>query len=472
MTYQSTGYLDGNTGYVVANPVANQWNTKSTWNTMNKWAGNFVNPMIYYTDVVDLGSSRYFNLRAEATTNGTVEYQVLTSNTSSFSTVFDREPLAVSAENVSTSTSVVKYGTQSLSFNGSNSYFTITNTSSFDFGTGAFTIEAWINPTQLGSSPTKESHIYYKGTGTTCLSLYLNHNSVSFRMPSGLSYVGSNVAPYAITTGTWQHIALCRTSDGTTRLFKDGYVIGLTTSSQNVSQASYPPIIGRDDNGIANTTSSYFKGYIDDLRISNTARYSTGALESQPFTPGHYINDTSTIFICSGELGVADSPNVLETVTETTIKNGDTNVPAFYGRYVSVGIQVTSADRPEIQNTTIIPTSRRFDILLPDVDLTTLTDTTASNHTKIVNLGRDVSHIQAVFLQKSSGLDDVGISPIVADKSVPSVGFIKATEGSQDYVYGGVGATVDPATMTSPVVDIHVHVLPEQYMENGVLKTR
>lgn len=474
MTYQSTGYIDGNTGYVVANPVAQAWNSTSTWAAMGKWAGNFVNPMIYYTTPIDLGSTRYFNLRAEAVTNGTVEYKVLTSTTSTFNTTYDRDPLLVTnGGTVTTSTSIYKYGTTSIQFAGTTatSFFTTTNSTLYDFGTGPFTIEAWVNR----QSPTNgfTDFVFFKGTTTSSLSFGTYLDNLKIQLPSGLSYTGATGVGYDITTSTWIHIAASRAVDGTIRAFRNGRCIIIFTNTQNVSMASYEPIFGK---GYDNPNSRWgaFKGNMDDIRISNICRYPDGASEEIVFTPPTQLsNDTATVFLCTGERGIVDTPNIVSEVQETTIKNGDTNVNAFYGRYVTVGVQVESVDRPEIQTTTIIPTSRRFDILLPDVDMTTLANSTTTSTTKVVDLGRDVSHIQAVFLQKTSGLDDVGILPVVVDKSVPEIAFIKATEGSQDYVYGGTADTsIDPSTMTSPVVDVHVHVLPEQYMENNVLSTR
>ena len=472
MAYTSTGYIDARTGGIVANPIPQQWGTHATWSSMTKWAGNFENPMIYYTEPIDLGSVKYFNLKVEAEANGEIQYNVLTCNTASFSTIYDREPKPVTVNNgIVVSTSQYKTGTTSVAFDGVDDFYTTPSNSDFDFGTGPFTIEAWVKTTSQGLVPTREQYIYYKGTGTNALALWINGNYPTARFASGGLLIGSGGT--AMNTSTWYHIAVSRDSGGVVRIFQDGYCLNTATVTTNLTN-TYDVTFGRDDNGTSNSTSSYFSGYVDDLRVSNICRY-TGNILTQAFTPPTttLVNDTATVFLCTGEQGIADTPNIQETVTETLISNGDSNINAFHSRYVSVGIKVTSADRPEIKTSTVIPTSKRFDILLTDVDVTTLANSTTTSTSKVLDLGRETSAILAVFPQKSSGLDDVGIVPVVANKTEPAISFVKATEGAQDYVYGGTaGAAVDPASMTSPVVDVVVHVLPEQFMSDGVLQVR
>ena len=138
-----------------------------------------------------------------------------------------------------------------------------------------------------------------------------------------------------------------------------------------------------------------------------------------------------------------------------------------------VGITVDSAERPTIYSSKITPNTRRLDILLTDVNSNLLSASTTTSTSKVLDLGREVSGVLAMNVMKTSGLEDVGIVPVVANKTEPAIAWVKATEGSQDYVYGGTaGAAIDPATLSNPTVDVVVHALPEQFMENGILQTR
>ena len=70
---------------------------------------------------------------------------------------------------------------------------------------------------------------------------------------------------------TWTHVAVCR-SGTTTRVFINGVESGSTTTSPNFNSAGGIQI------GMISTP-YYMNGYIDDLRISKYARYTTN------FTP-------------------------------------------------------------------------------------------------------------------------------------------------------------------------------------------
>jgi hypothetical protein len=193
------------------------------------------------------------------------------------------------------------------------------------------------------------------------------------------------------------------------------------------------------------------------------------------FTPptATLVNDTSTVFLCTAEVGVADTPNILEEVTITVVNDGDSGIPAFTKRYAMVGVQVDSIERGTIYSTQLKPNQNRLSLLLNNVDVSTLENSATTSTSKVLDLGRETSAILAVFPQKSNGLVDIGLLPVVANKTEPAVAFIKSTEGAQDYVYGGLAeSVVDPSTLTDPTIDVVVHVLPEQYMTDGVLTTR
>jgi hypothetical protein len=166
------------------------------------------------------------------------------------------------------STSVVKYGTGSLSFNGSASYLVDSSNSSYNFGTGDFTVEGWIYIAGYsGYGPLIETRAG-ADISNWVLGIYSGYK-LDFICADGRLTSASTVS-----TGAWVYIAVTRAS-GTVRLFINGVLDANTasfTSAINANRAN--PLIG------AVIDPYYFNGYIDDLRITNGyARYTSN------FTP-------------------------------------------------------------------------------------------------------------------------------------------------------------------------------------------
>jgi hypothetical protein len=177
--------------------------------------------------------------------------------------------------NAQVSTSVTKFGTGSMSFDGTGDYLTAPASRQLAFGTGNFTIECWINPTGTQS---QYAGIYTARNGTTPVIL----SFAGAFSPSGATIDGwlSGGTPAAsstatITSGTWTHLAFVR-NNGVCTVYVNG-VAGSTTTTNNVNIDSSLPNIGRDS---FNAALRSFNGYIDDLRVTKgIARYTAN------FTP-------------------------------------------------------------------------------------------------------------------------------------------------------------------------------------------
>ena len=172
--------------------------------------------------------------------------------------------------NAQISTSVVKYGTGSLSFDGTGDYLVSAPSNDNILGGGDFTIEFWLYPsnTSGGYRGLVSSENYAATTGGW--SLYQNSTSLEFWLSPGSS-VAMN-ATSAITASVWQHIALCRAS-GTLRLFVNG--TSVSSISNSTSLTGQQIWIGNNNSG-----SYFYNGYMDDLRITKGyARYTAN------FTP-------------------------------------------------------------------------------------------------------------------------------------------------------------------------------------------
>jgi hypothetical protein len=169
--------------------------------------------------------------------------------------------------NAQISTSVKKFGTGSMAFDGTGDYL---RTNGLAVGAGDFTVECWIYPSSLsgsnqgvfsvGTTDVAEAFaIYTTATGT--INLYASNNE------------RINSSAGVIATGNWYHVALTR-SGTTIKLFLNGTQVGSSyTSSQNFSSTTIN--VGWGYGGFVQ-----FNGYIDDLRITKGyARYTSN------FTP-------------------------------------------------------------------------------------------------------------------------------------------------------------------------------------------
>lgn len=179
---------------------------------------------------------------------------------------------------VQNSTAQYKHGTSAGFFDGAaQSFASIASNTAFGFGTGDFTIEAWIYiPSGISGSYAALCDTRSAASGAGAVLFKLN----SARQ---LGYYGAGEvnSSAAVPLSTWTHVALCRAS-GVSRLFMDGQIVATTADGDN--KAKNPCYIGR----VYDSAHPAFSGYIDDLRITNgVARYTAA------FTPpGAYEKST------------------------------------------------------------------------------------------------------------------------------------------------------------------------------------
>jgi hypothetical protein len=181
--------------------------------------------------------------------------------------------------NAQISTSVKKYGTGSMAFDGTGDYLLRDSTSLWDLGTGDFTVEFWVYFNSIGSF----NGIVAEGTGINGGGSPANSgwgagywSSVGWRFYRRTTGGTETFYTFSSTpsTSTWYHIAYTRASSNL-KCFVNGTQIGTTqTSTDNFSRidTTTPYWIGRMGSG--GTLDNYLNGYIDDLRITKgVARY-------------------------------------------------------------------------------------------------------------------------------------------------------------------------------------------------------
>ena len=184
-----------------------------------------------------------------------------------------------------------KFGSSSIAFDGTGDYLSIASDTDYGFGTGDFTIEGWFwknTATQMilfdtRTSAASQASVYVESNAAGNLRLFVNGSYV---------YTSTN----AMTTGAWDHVAISR-NGGTTRFFINGTASSTTYADTNNYGSTKPLAIGASWVG-----ATAINGFIDEIRISNNARYTA------TFTPSAvaFTNDVNTKLLVHGNIDISD----------------------------------------------------------------------------------------------------------------------------------------------------------------------
>ena len=174
-----------------------------------------------------------------------------------------------------------KFGTGSIYFDGAGDSLQYADNEAWNFGAGDFTIEAWIYPQAFST--------FYIATQRTSSNIenawlfYISGSFLSFSWTTGGNTSTAQNVSYDWTGGyntfMWWHVAVCR-SGNTIRLFVDGNIVATSTITDAIYNSSANMLVGRRGG-----TTSGSVGYIDELRITKTARYTANfAVQTEAFT--------------------------------------------------------------------------------------------------------------------------------------------------------------------------------------------
>jgi hypothetical protein len=205
--------------------------------------------------------------------------------------------MALNAD-VARSSTQSKYGGYSSVFDGSSDQIRPADNAMWDFGTGDYTIETWIWINNLVNN----GAIWDTGAwGNNNFDMVIRYNA-NARWQIGV-YNGSSdryltdISTPGLTTNRWYHLAVSRAS-GVTRLHRDGVLVSQQSEqgwlgSENITSSQ--PRIG------ANTWTSH-NGYLDEMRVSNIARYG-----ASNFTPNEVSSTNATGSFTSTTITPQDS---------------------------------------------------------------------------------------------------------------------------------------------------------------------
>ena len=184
---------------------------------------------------------------------------------------------------VQMSVSPTKYN-GSFYFDGT-SYLRISDNSDFSFGSGDFTIDLWVN---FSSFPSNGQAFIMSDDDSAGWEFYWSHTTG----PRFWDRVGGGIIAQGSTTGwslnTWYHLALVRNGNNW-NIYKDGVSIASETNSLTISDSTDPVYIGSWKNSL-----EYFEGFMDEIRVSNTARWTENFTPpAEPYEPSYISGDMS-----------------------------------------------------------------------------------------------------------------------------------------------------------------------------------
>lgn len=195
--------------------------------------------------------------------------------------------------NVAHSTTSPKWGKTSIASDGTGDGLSIPFHADFNFGTGAYTIEMWFK----SSAQSSDQYLFKHGNTGGTISKYIKFDTSGQLVV--FEEVGNTVHYIINSTGTdyidgaWHHYAQTRASGGSaySRVYVDGTQLALNDANYNTDLADGVLYLGNSASSAS--IGSGGAGYLDDIRISDTERY-TGSSFTPP-TAGTSINATGTL---------------------------------------------------------------------------------------------------------------------------------------------------------------------------------
>jgi hypothetical protein len=195
-----------------------------------------------------------------------------------------------------------KLGGASGLFDGlGDDYISSPDSADWYFGTGNFTIDFWVRFTALPANGSYQA--MYSQTASVLDRVYLGVTNTSgtyywkFMIDAGGDPLGTNAPSPSLSINTWYHIALVR-SGNSWMVFQDGSQCGSTATNS----IAVDDIGAEVELGIYSTNSLPLKGWLDELRISKVARWTSNftpptveyAAATETYTPTNTATATNT----------------------------------------------------------------------------------------------------------------------------------------------------------------------------------
>ena len=198
----------------------------------------------------------------------------------------------------------------------------VTSNSDFAVGTGAYTAELWFH-SGLNSG---ENSLFGTFTASNFgFGMWHNANNLYFEERQN-AFSGDNprIIYDTFEEGHWYHLAMCRdSSSGTLRAYVNGVQIGSTTSNLRTIAGTAPTI------GENNAAANQCKGYISNIRFSNTELYPSGTTFTPPTS--ELTADASTILLACQNSDDPTQEETGKTLTNSSLLSDQPKVIPPYG---------------------------------------------------------------------------------------------------------------------------------------------
>jgi hypothetical protein len=242
---------------------------------------------------------------------------------------------------------IASSGGGSVVFDGNGDYLVtpsnISIASDFQFGTGDFTVEAWIWKSSNGLN-NYDGLISLGKNGSASDGWFLEISSSRGYLwyaagPSGIGSISYNVSP---NTSKWEHICVER-YNGVTKMYLNGVVVGTNSNSYTIPTTATSLYVG----GYAIGTGNYsFNGYISNLRVVKGRAVYTSNFT--PIAPLKSVN--GTVLLCCNSAASATA----ESTGKTLIVNG--NASPSTQAPVSLTLDAQASDTNTVSNVLYYPT--------------------------------------------------------------------------------------------------------------------
>ena len=226
--------------------------------------------------------------------------------------------------------------TGSVRFHGNQDDLQLLPSADFDFGTGDYTIEAWVYPLEFGRS--QMIFAVHNADSTAAAGKFYLRSTNKF------TYWSQNAAQI-VSSGTyteskWYHVALVNNS-GTQTIYVDGTSQGTATYSGGFGNTTFVVHIGRN---AANDNQS-MNGYISNIRVTKGTALYTSAF-TPPTTRLTKRSDT-VLLACNSASNVLneETGKVIQSVRASTNNSGPKaskftpNSPVGFSTTTDVGSQ-------------------------------------------------------------------------------------------------------------------------------------
>lgn len=240
--------------------------------------------------------------------------------------------------NAQIDTAQSQFGGSSLVLDGTGDWLTVDNSSNeFQFGSGDFTVEGWINPSAINTSGSPIEPIFSKyntSNSQRMLSFGIYDGFLGYFWASSGGSGNVVQTTQAISTGAWKHIALCREGN-TWNTYYDGTRVDTRTLAVTLHASTDPVYIGSYFGASLNE----INGYIDELRVSDSARY-TGSSYTVPTEP--FVNDSNTLLLLHMD-GTDGSTEIVDDTGTTPFVVGSVSYSGTTDNYSNQSVNTSGA---------------------------------------------------------------------------------------------------------------------------------